>query len=196
MTNTLTTSTSSAASAENSPALTQTAVRTDNVTPGSVQAEYVTLAQGWAARWRGEGTSGTLPTPRPTERSGTTSAAPQPTRLVPTTGGLPILGMHKWAGSILSIEDGLLTAELFPLDHEGPSLVADFDLDLLAPDESAAKPGDVVYLTTRLIQGRWGHKEATTHLRLRRPGRWTESEVDDIYRRAADKARILARYAD
>jgi hypothetical protein len=104
--------------------------------------------------------------------------------------------MHKWAGSILSIEDGLLTAELYPLDHEGPALVADFDLELLAPDDSAAKPGDVIYLTTRLIEARWGHKEATTHLRLRRPGRWTESELNDIRKRAADKANIFARHAD
>jgi hypothetical protein len=67
-----------------------------------------------------------------------------------------VLGMQKWAGSILAIEEDILTVELFPLDHDGPSLVADFDIRLLSPDQSLAKQGSVVYLTTRLIEDEWG----------------------------------------
>lgn len=42
-----------------------------------------------------------------------------------------ILGMRKWEGRVIEIGDDLLTAELVPLDHDGPILRADFDIDLL-----------------------------------------------------------------
>ena len=93
--------------------------------------------------------------------TGTTSASKAEAR------SQRILGMNKWVGSITAIEDGILTAELFPSDHEGPTLVADFDLSLLSPDESLARPGGIVYLTTRTIDAGWGQRTATTQLRLR-----------------------------
>ncbi len=106
-----------------------------------------------------------------------------------------VLGMQKWVGSITAVEDGMLTAELFPFDHDGPSLVADFDLSLLSPDDSLAKPGGVVYLTTRIIEGDWGQKTATTQLRLRRPRHWSRRDLDDILALARQRARILQSHA-
>jgi hypothetical protein len=119
-----------------------------------------------------------------------------PARTPPPGPREQIVGLRKWAGVIQVIEDDLLTVELAPLDHEGPTLLADFDLDLLAPDDTAAGVGDVVYLTTRIVRGRWGHKEVTSHLRLRRVGRWSREELREIHNQALDRARTFAQYED
>jgi hypothetical protein len=113
----------------------------------------------------------------------------------PEMRSLRILGMHKWIGSIVAVEDGILTAELFPFDHDGPSLVADFDLDLLSPDESLAAPGSVIYLTTRIIEADWGQKTATTQLRLRRPWRWSKQDLDEVLAQARRRAYRLQGHA-
>jgi hypothetical protein len=107
-----------------------------------------------------------------------------------------VVGLRKWVGVIQDIEDGVLTIELEPLDHEGPTLLGDFDLDLLAPDDAAAVPGDVVYLTTRMVRGRWGHKEVTSHLRLRRAGQWSREELRELHDQALDRSRSFERYVD
>jgi hypothetical protein len=106
-----------------------------------------------------------------------------------------ILGIRKWVGSITSVEDGILTAELFPFDHDGPSLVADFELSLLSPDESLALPGGVVYLTTRTIESDWGQKTATSQLRLRRPWHWSKRDLDEILTQARKRAHTLQAHA-
>jgi len=105
-----------------------------------------------------------------------------------------VVGMRKWAGAITDISDGILTVELAPLDHEGPTLVADFELALLAPDDSYAQVGDVVYLTTRMVRGRWGHLEATSHLRLRRAGQWSAEELRKVLSQAAERSKAFERY--
>ena len=74
----------------------------------------------------------------------------------------------------------MLTIELTPTDHEGPRFHADFDLFLLAPDETEAQPGDIVYLTTRYVQAASGYNTVTTQLRLRRPGHWSEKEIAEM----------------
>jgi hypothetical protein len=111
------------------------------------------------------------------------------------TGVSRIVGLQKWAGQIYSIDNGLITIELVPLDHDGPTLFADFDLRLIAPDERKAKPGAIVYLTTRMIQGNSGHVEAVTNLRLRHPRRWSRAELSEVKRRGRDRAKSFARYA-
>ena len=111
------------------------------------------------------------------------------------TGASRIVGLQKWAGQIYSVENGLCTVELLPLDHDGPALFADFDLRLLAPDEREAKPGAIVYLTTRMIQGDSGHVEAVTNLRLRHPRRWSRAELNEVKQRGRDRARSFAKYA-
>jgi hypothetical protein len=106
-----------------------------------------------------------------------------------------IVGLQKWAGQICSVEKGLFTVELRPLDHDGPTLFADFDLRLLAPDEREAKPGAIVYLTTRMIQGDSGRVEAVTNVRLRHPRRWSRAELNEVKQRGRDRARSFAKYA-
>jgi hypothetical protein len=111
-----------------------------------------------------------------------------------------VTGLKKWTGVIQQVEAGLFTAELLPLDHEGPSLLADFDLNLLAPDDTAVGIGDVIYLTTRYVQaydrrGR-GYQTATTQVRLRRLGQWSEKELTEIERQAQRDAAELAEYAE
>jgi len=111
-----------------------------------------------------------------------------------------VTGLKKWTGVIQEIEAGLFTAELLPLDHEGPSLLADFDLNLLAPDDAAVGIGDVIYLTTRYVRaydrrGR-GYQTATTQVRLRRLGQWSESELREIEHLAQRDAAELAEYSE
>lgn len=111
------------------------------------------------------------------------------------TGTSRIVGLRKWAGQIHSVENGLFTVELLPLDHDGPELFADFELELLAPDERSAKPGAIVYLTTRMIQVDSGRVEAVTNVRLRQARRWSKTELDEVNRRGRDRARSFAKYA-
>lgn len=100
-----------------------------------------------------------------------------------------IVGLKRWEGRILEISDGLFTAELTPSDHDGPELVADFDLDLLGPDSCSAGLGDIIYLTTRKICNAAGYPYETSSLKLRRPGPWGENElreIEDIAKRQAE----------
>lgn len=91
-----------------------------------------------------------------------------------------VVGLKRWTGIILEITDGLLTVELIPTDHEGPRFHAEFELSLLSPDEETVQSGDIVYLTTRIIKAKSGYSTATTHLRLKRSGQWSEKEVAEI----------------
>lgn len=99
-----------------------------------------------------------------------------------------VIGLKKWEGSILEVGDGLVTVELTPFDHEGPELVADFDAYLLGEDADSVAPGDVVYLTTRTVKGSHGHPYRTSSLKLRRPGRWSEQELQAIDAAAKEQA--------
>jgi hypothetical protein len=107
-----------------------------------------------------------------------------------------VVGMHKWAGEIIEIEDDVLTADFVPVDQDGPTFTADFDLKLLGPDRRLAKPGGTVYLTTRFIEGDSGYPEAMTNLRLRRPRRWSARELADTVRRARATAARTQRHAE
>jgi hypothetical protein len=106
-----------------------------------------------------------------------------------------VVGMRKWVGEIVSIQDDLLTLELFPLGREAPVLVADFNLNLLAPDVPLARPGGIVYLTTRLVQEQSGYVEAMTNLRLRRPRRWAAEELSATMTRARARAKAIGKHA-
>ena len=84
---------------------------------------------------------------------------------------------------------------MFPFDHDGPALVADFELGLLSPDQALAAPGGIVYLTTRTIADDWGQQFSTTQLRLRRPWRWERKELAEILSDARKRANIIQGYA-
>lgn len=127
-------------------------------------------------------------------------STPLDPRLLSVSGpGAPaftIVGMLKWEGRITDIEDGLLTAELVPLDHDGPTLHADFVLSLLAPDDTVARVGDVVYLTARTVVNPGGYRTHTSTLRLKRTGKWTQSELDAIRDKAREKLRSFLQYVE
>lgn len=120
-------------------------------------------------------------------------------RMVPPSDRQPaelITGLKKWIGVIQGIDNGVFTAELSPIDHEGPDMVADFELELLVPDVPMVASGDVVYLTTRYIKGRLGYSTATTQIRLRRLGQWSAAELAEIKKRAGGYAAEFSRYAE
>jgi len=107
-----------------------------------------------------------------------------------------VVGLKKWAGVVREIGDGIFTAELTPLDHEGPQLLADFELRLLAPDDDNVEEGDVVYLTTRYVRSRSGYPTATTQIRLRRLGEWSSDQLSALREEAQRHAEELSRYAE
>jgi hypothetical protein len=85
----------------------------------------------------------------------------------------------------------LLTVELTPADHDGPELVADFDMALLGPDSSSAASGDILYLTTRTIRDASGYPYQTSSLKLRRPGPWGKDELREIQEAAQRRAEFF-----
>lgn len=95
-----------------------------------------------------------------------------------------VTGLDKWEGKILSVDDGLFTAELYPIDREGIPITADFDLMLLGSDAGNAVPGDVFYLSVRTVKARGARPTRTETLRLRRLGRITQEEVQAMYAKA------------
>lgn len=107
-----------------------------------------------------------------------------------------VVGLKKWAGQVQSVHNEVLTVHLHPVDHDGPSLSADFDIALLAPDEAAVRQGAVVYLTTRMVQSQSGRIEAMTQLRLRRLRRWSKEELEEIMRLSRARARKFANHAN
>jgi hypothetical protein len=107
-----------------------------------------------------------------------------------------VTGLKKWVGIIRDIDDGMFTAELSPIDHEGPDMLADFELELLASDASLVTPGDVVYLTTRYVKDRLSYPIATTQIRLRRLGQWSDGELAEIKRRARGYADEFSGFAE
>lgn len=107
----------------------------------------------------------------------------------------PILGMQKWEGRVVDVADGILTAELTAVGHEGPVLLADFDVELLEP-EDAVQPGDIVYLTVRTVPDGSRRKTMTSVLRLRRLGRWTDEELETAKATARKKLGLIEKYVD
>lgn len=111
-----------------------------------------------------------------------------------------VTDLKKWTGVIQEIDDCLFTAELSPLDHEGPVLLADFQLKALAPDDTNVGIGDIVYLTTRYVSGHdgrgRGYNTVTTQIRLRRMGRWSQDELRHIEDQAKRDAAEFDRYAE
>ena len=103
----------------------------------------------------------------------------------------PISGLQKWTGRVLEVEGTEFSAELIPLDHKGPSVVADFDNDQLDTNDDEPRVGDVFYVTVRTVIGMGGLRSRTSSLRLRRLGKWSEEEVRDI---EADVDADLAEY--
>ncbi|TDD62006.1 hypothetical protein E1263_05155 [Kribbella antibiotica] len=103
-----------------------------------------------------------------------------------------VTGMEKWEGRVISVEDGLFTAELTPLDDTGgPVVHADFNMSKIAPETVEA--GDVVYVTVRTVRQRGGLTTTTSAIRLRRLGVWTSEELDGIRARAAKRAESVAK---
>lgn len=95
-----------------------------------------------------------------------------------------VTGLNKWEGKILSVEGESFTAELYALDREAMPITADFDLELLGSDSASVAPGDVFYLSVRTVKSRGMRPTVTESLRLRRLGRITHRDVQDVYAKA------------
>ncbi|MFD6874719.1 MULTISPECIES: hypothetical protein [unclassified Streptomyces] len=82
------------------------------------------------------------------------------------------------------MESGFFTAELHAIDREAMPITADFDLELLGSDSAHVVPGDVFYLSVRTVKSPGVQPTLTESLRLRRLGRITHKDVQDVYARA------------
>jgi hypothetical protein len=158
--------------------------------------DYGPIARNWIAS-QSITTYSDIPARKSANRR--SASAPTQSDLAPDSlspAAVSIFGLQKWTGEIVSIDDGFLTVELFPLDHEGQVEVASFELRLLGPDISMAQPGGIVYLTTRSMQDSSGYVEAMTNLRLRRPRRWSQKELSSTMKRARERAKAFEKHAN
>ncbi|MGB3763763.1 MAG: hypothetical protein WA966_11110 [Ornithinimicrobium sp.] len=105
-----------------------------------------------------------------------------------------VSGLERWEGYVVEVDGETLTAELTP-EHDGPVVLADFEVAKLGSEPDLAV-GDVVYVTVRSVAGRSGYPTTTSAIRLRRLGRWSDEEVDDLERRADERAALYADFVD
>jgi hypothetical protein len=97
----------------------------------------------------------------------------------------PVAGLHKWNGRVLEVDDGIFTAELAPLYHNGPTVLADFELSQLDIDEDESiQPGDLFYLSIATIRERGNRSRKDSLLLFRRLGSWAGRELEQIKREA------------
>ena len=104
-------------------------------------------------------------------------------RSLPTT--FRISNLRTWTGRVIEADDELFSVILTPdSGTPGDVVIADFDRSLVVDETETLGVGDVVYVTTRMIRGAHGGRSETSSVRLRRPGNWTQEDVDRIRARA------------
>jgi hypothetical protein len=96
-----------------------------------------------------------------------------------------VSGLEKWHGRVVEVDGDSFTAELVP-ETPGVVVLADFRTSQLGGER--VRPGDVVYVTARMVEQIPGYQTTTSAIRLRRVGNWSEDEVESI----AARARIAA----
>lgn len=106
-----------------------------------------------------------------------------------------IAGLNKWSGRIVEVDDDTFTAELSPLNHQGPVVLADFKLsDLDADENEPIEPGDLFYLAVRTVRERGRRVSRTSTLLLRRLGKWSADEIIASYEAAKAEQQSLRDY--
>lgn len=83
--------------------------------------------------------------------------------------------MTAWSGRVTDVEGDTFTAWLVPSDHEGPELCADFSMERCGIE---VQEGDLLTVTPESV------------VKVD-PGVWTQEEIDEIGRRAAERYRLL-----
>jgi hypothetical protein len=109
---------------------------------------------------------------------------------------LKVSGRQKWEGHVIEADDELISVELVPLDHEGPTLTADFKRSNLGPDEGSVSSGDVIYLTVRRVEEASGYTSTTSAIRLARLGRVSEAQIESARQVGRLRSRRIKKYAE
>lgn len=105
-------------------------------------------------------------------------------------------GMDKWQGRVVEVDHEMFSAELTSAT-DGPSLLADFEVDVVPQaDLELLAVGAVFYLTVRTVGESGRRRTRTSSLRFQRLGLWTQEEVEAIRRNAKEDARELDQYVD
>jgi hypothetical protein len=139
----------------------------------------------------------TLPEPDVQSTGAVPALAPNPGRREPPLGltSPKIAGMEKWQGVITEVGEDEFTAELVPIDHDGPTVVAEFDLAAVTPSEvDDFVVGASFYLAVRTVDNPGRGRSLTSVLRLRRLGVWTVKELDEVRWNATHAAARAAKY--
>ena len=171
--------------------------RGTNDIPTGTQLSYTEVVPAQQAT-AGAATALSTPGPAPVQVSTTASQSRsliEYSTSTPTARGaapqqLNVTGMRVWSGRVLEVEDDIFTAELTPYDHHGPTVLADFDANLLDADEPV-QSGDLFYLKVRTIRERGRRVSRTSNLLLRRLGEWSQEELDQAAREATSEFRIM-----
>jgi len=172
----------------------QDQVSTVGIWPNLPSASTAELSEDAIRTWRtlrSVQSPSEVRTPRTTQRpsAGSSQTVPESSpSVVPLKRPDRVVGLRRWTGLIVEIANDMLTVDLMPAGHDGRRFRADFELSLLSPDDEAAEPGDVVYLTTRFVRAPSGYSTVTTDLRLRRAGQWSQDEVAEIMQLAQQHA--------
>lgn len=96
-----------------------------------------------------------------------------------------VSGLSTWTGRVVDIDEELFTAELAPGPNTpGAKVLADFDRSLVVAESEDLRVGDVVYVTIRRVRAPHGLVNETSSIRLRRIGKWTDSDVQAHVKRA------------
>ena len=109
-----------------------------------------------------------------------------------------VSGLQTWQGRVLDIDAEIFSAEIVPIDHDGPTLVADFQVSKLAPQDDSGELhiGDVFYLTVRTIKDKGNLPSTTSSLRMKRVGHWTEQELESARSEANLLLDEIMKYAE
>jgi len=108
------------------------------------------------------------------------------------TGSGRIVGLLKWEGRIVDLDNDFFTAELVSIEGSGAQVTAEFDTDLLdRSDSEELRVGTLFYLTVRTVSDR-GLRARTSTMVLRRLGAWTTEDMDAIETHAEGLREALA----
>lgn len=114
-----------------------------------------------------------------------------------STRAVRIAGMRKWEGYVEQVSDADFTAELTPLDHDGPVVLADFDLDTISPsDRAEIVPGASFYLAVRTVDRPGRGRSHTSSINVRRLGIWSSQVIQDLRARGRDAFTASERFFD
>jgi len=102
----------------------------------------------------------------------------------------PILGVEKWEGKVIEVDNEIFTAELKPLGSKDRATPLTSEFRMKVFEGKRVEPGDTFYLTAQDVRLR-GLLITAYSFHIRKPGNWTVSDLDDIQARTRQRLELL-----